>query len=331
MPRSAGQKIKLLVLRDYLLANTDCDHAVTLVQMQEHLASCGVDAERKSLYDDLDQLRRCGLDIQSEKRERTTWYRVVSRDFEISELKLLVDAVQGSKFITQKKSRELIGKLETLCSRYEGNDLNRQLLVAGRIKSMNESIYYNVDMLHGAIRDNVQVSFRYFDYNVKKEKVYRKDGARYTVSPFALYWDDENYYLIAYSAPDESIRHYRVDKMADLHPEETAREGAALFKEIDVSQYSRKVFSMFGGEAVKVGMAFAEKLANVVFDRFGKEVFVSPAQKEGFFRFDVPIVPSPQFYGWLFSFGDEAELLYPQTVIDEYKAYLASVCKLYEP
>lgn len=329
MPRNSRQKLKLLYLKEYLLANTDENHAVTVSDMKNYLESCGIPAERKSLYDDIDTLRESGLDIVSEKRDRNVWYHVVSREFELSELKLLVDAVLGSRFITERKSAELIRKLESLCSRFDAYALDRQLTVAGRIKSMNESIYYNVDKIHTAIRDNTRITFRYFDYNVRKERVYRHGGALYEVSPFALCWDDENYYLVAYDEAHGEIRHYRVDKMSELEETDKCREGEAAFEKVDVSAYSRKVFSMFGGESVRVRLEFADTLAGVVLDRFGKDVFLTPSE-DGTFSFETEIVVSPQFYGWLFSFGKDARILRPQSVKDGFAQYLKQTAELYE-
>lgn len=329
MPRISHQKLKLIYLKEYLLANTDENHSVTAMQMLDYLESCGISAERKSLYDDLALLKESGLDLISEKRDRKVWYRVVSRDFELSELKLLVDAVLGSRFITEKKSAELIRKLEGLCSRFEGYALDRQLTIAGRVKSMNESIYYNVDKLYTAIRDNTRVVFRYFDYNTQKERVYRREGSLYEVSPFALCWDDENYYLVAYDSLHRAIRHYRVDKMNNLEEvRDSHREGEEEFEKVDVSAYASKVFSMFGGESTKVRLAFEEPLAGVVLDRFGKELFLSP-EPDGRFSFETDIVISPQFYGWLFSFGTQAEILRPQCVKDDFSRYLQAVYHVY--
>lgn len=330
MPRMPRQKLKLLYLQDYLLKNTDENHSVTLKDMQDYLEGCGITAERKSLYDDLALLKEAGLDLIAEKQDRTVVYRVVSREFELSELKLLVDAVLGSRFVTVKKSAGLIRKLEGLCSRFQANELNRQLTVAGRIKSMNESIYYNVDKIHTAIRDNARITFRYFDYNTKKEKVYRRGGHPYEVSPFALCWDDENYYLVAYDAFHGQIRHYRVDKMSALSEvPDSRREGEESFRAVDVSAYSRKVFSMFGGESVRVRLEFADTLAGVIIDRFGKELFLTPADRPGYFSFDTDIVVSPQFYGWLFSFGTEARIVYPPGVQEGFTRYLEQVSASY--
>lgn len=330
MPKKSNQKLKLLYIRDYLLNNTNENHAVTVKDIIAYLDSCGISAERKSIYDDIELLKLYGLDICSEKRERTVWYNVVSRNFEIYELKLLASAVQCSKFITEKKSDELIKKLESECSRFGAYELSRQLTFVNRIKSMNESIYFNVDKIHNAIRDNVKISFLYFDYNMKKEKVYRHDGKEYTVSPFALNWDDENYYLVAYDSENKQIRHYRVDKMDKLNEVPSSRrEGREMFDDIKVEEYSRKVFSMFGGEAVKVGLEFSERLASVVIDRFGKDTFFSVDDSANTFHIDTDIVVSPNFYGWLFSFGKDAKILYPQSVIDGFGEYLKTVTDIY--
>lgn len=330
MSKKANQKLKLLYIKDYLLRNTDQDHGVTLTDIISHLNSCDVSAERKSLYDDIELLRLYGLDICTEKRNRTTYYKVVSRDFEVSELKLLVDSVQGSRFITEKKSTGLIKKLENECSIYEARGLSGQLTVTSRIKSMNECIYLNVDKIHSAIRDNHKISFKYFDYNVKKEKEYRHFGKTYQVSPFALFWDDENYYLIAYDSEYEQIRHYRVDKMDRLTEITTSkREGKKAFEEANFEEYSKKVFSMFGGEQIKVRLEFSNDLSGVIIDRFGKDVFIVPGETDSTFRFDADVVVSPKFFGWLFSFGADAKILGPQNVLDDFKKYIADVSSKY--
>lgn len=330
MAKMSGQKLKLFYIQDFLLKNTDENHAVTVKDIIAYLESCGISAERKSIYDDIELLKSYGLDICSEKRDRTVWYNVVSRDLEIYELKLLVDAVLGSKFITEKKSNELIKKLEGLCSRFQAYELDRQLTVVNRIKSMNESIYFNVDKIHNAIKDNAKISFLYFEYNMKKEKVFRHGGKNYEVSPFALSWDDENYYLVGYDSGSSQIRHYRVDKMDKLcEMEGSRREGAELFEKVDVENYSRKVFSMFGGETQKICLEFSERLAGVVLDRFGKDTFLSPGKTEGCFTFETDIVVSPQFYGWLFSFGTDAKIVYPQSVKDGFAEYLTQLYEKY--
>lgn len=330
MPKSSNQKLKLMYIRQYLLENTDENHAVTVKDIIAYLESCGISAERKSVYDDIELLRLYGLDVCTEKRDRSVWYNVVSRNFEIYELKLLVDAVQGSKFITEKKSASLIKKLENECSRFQAYELDRQLTVVNRIKSMNESIYFNIDKIHSAIRDNSKIKFRYYDYNAKKEKIYRHDGRIYEVSPFALTWDDENYYLVAFDSLNRQIRHYRVDKMDNLAEiDGSCREGADTFDKAEFEKYSHSVFSMFGGSSQKVRMEFSDSLAGVVFDRFGKDIFLSQSKKDGFFTFEAEIVVSPQFFGWIFSFGNQAKILGPQAVLDDFADFLAKVCNNY--
>ena len=247
----------------------------------------------------------------------------------MSELKLLVDAVQVAKFVTDKKSGELIDKLETLCSRHEAMTLSRQVMFPSRIKSMNESIYRNVDKLHTAITENLSITFRYFDYNVNKERVLRRDGDTYPASPFALYWDDENYYLIAYDEKSESIRHYRVDKMIDIALTKNLRKGHELFRDIDFSTYSKKVFGMFGGKTVPLCMEFDESLCSVVIDRFGKDITMLKDGEEHF-TVSVPVFESPQFYGWLLSLGEDALLLEPKAAVDNLKGYIAGIAKKYE-
>ena len=197
MAKGQNQKRKLLYLLDIFRQETDEEHPLTLEQLREMLAARGVEAERKSLYDDLEQLRLYGADVVT-VRDRQVRYYLGQRTFDLPELRLLVDAVQSSKFITHRKSLELIRKLESQVSRHQAGQLQRQVLVSGRIKSMNESIYYTVDELHNAMNNDRQVTFQYFDWDTRKQKRLRREGAFYTVSPWALTWDDENYYLIAY-------------------------------------------------------------------------------------------------------------------------------------
>ena len=215
MAKSSNQKLKLLYLLKMLEEKTDEENTMTINDMIVELERYGIKAERKSIYADLEALRHYGLDITSRK-SKTTDYFVASRLFELPELKLLVDAVQCSKFVTHKKSNELIKKIESLASNKQAQSLHRQVYVTNRVKTINESIYYNVDRLHAAIAENRQVSFKYFDYDVKKEKVFRKNGDKYTVSPYGLSWDDENYYLITFSTKYNGFTHYRVDRMIDI-------------------------------------------------------------------------------------------------------------------
>lgn len=329
MSKNANQKLKLLQLNKYFLENTDENNTASISDITDYLAGLGISAERKSLYDDFEQLRSFGTDVMSVKTKNGTGYYVADRLFEVSELKLLVDAVQVAKFITDKKSRALISKLETLCSRHEAAELSRQVTIPGRIKSMNESIYYNVDKIHNAISKNTPITFKYFDYNVDKERVMRHDGELYNVSPYALNWDDENYYLIGFDHKDEMIKHYRVDKMLNISLGEGIRLGKKAFDERDVAAYSGKVFNMFGGKSTKVCLEFDKSLCGVVIDRFGKDVFMRNSENEGKVYVYCDVVVSPNFFGWLFSFGEKVKIATPSEVASEFKEYCKKVIDNY--
>ena len=329
MARSANQKLKCLYLRQFLLQNTDEEHPATIPQMVEYLARHDIPAERKSLYDDIDALRQWGLDVEYRKAQNGGYY-VASRDFQLPELKLLVDAVQSSKFLSLRKSNELISKLEKLASRYEAQALRRQVYVTHRVKNMNESIYYNVDALHSAIAAGSRITFRYFDWDTTGKKSYRHGGKRYQVSPWALLWDDENYYLVGYDAEHGERRHYRVDKMESITQTGEKRLGQALFAGFDPAEYSRKVFGMYGGEPQRITLQFTNdktNMANIVFDRFGRDQILTPAPAG--FTVTVEVVPSPQFFAWLTGLGPSVKILSPQPVAEQFRAHLQSVLSAY--
>lgn len=325
MSRSARQKLKLFYLRDYLLEYSDEEHPITLKQMIAYLAANDISAERKSLYSDLELLREYGMDIIRNGRN----YYVASREFELPELKLLVDSVQSSKFITQKKTSSLIRKIEKLASIYEAQLLNRQVYVMNRIKSMNESIYYNVDNIHNGIAHDRKIRFRYFEYDVAKHRVFRKNGSFYEVSPYAMTWDDENYYMVGFDSAAGIVKHYRVDKMTEIVLTEEMREGHHAFAAADIGIYARKVFGMFSGQEQMLQLRFANHLVGVVIDRFGKEVIIVPDDKEHFI-IQVHVVVSPQFFGWLCAFGGEAELLSPADVTEQMRRHVLTIYEKYE-
>ena len=315
MPKSANQKLKLLYLMRILLTETDESHMLTANELLARLAGYEIIAERKTLYDDIEALRRFGVDIVME-RSKTFGYYVAGRDFELPELKLLADAVQASKFITEKKSMELIRKLESLVSKYDAGKLRRQVFIRNRVKSMNESIYYSVDALHEAIAEGKKISFKYFDYNVQKKQVFRRGGALYVVSPAALTWNEENYYLIAYSQERGAITHFRVDRMSGVKKLDEQRDPAAAgFK---LAEYSRKVFGMFGGEESDVSLRVNNQIIGAIVDRFGKDIIMIPDGDEHF-TVSVRVAISPIFCGWLFQFGELCQVLSPQSLIDELK------------
>ena len=326
MAKSSNQKTKLLHLYQLLLRQTDEDHPITVAQMIEALEQYGIKAERKSIYDDMEALRTFGLDVQSRKGKNPGWF-VGARDFELPELKLLMDAVQSSRFITQKKSDTLIRKLEGLASVHQARQLQRQVYVSGRIKVMNESIYYNVDKLHTAISGQRAITFQYFDYDIHRKKVYRRDGKRYTVSPYGLIWNSENYYLVAYDHLHREMRHYRVDRMSELAVTCLPLEGAD--GGFDIASYAQKHFGMFSGREGQITLRCRNSLVGVVLDRFGRDAILVPDGEEHF-TVTVPAVVSPQFLGWVFGLGDGVQILRPDWAAEELKRQLAAVAALYQ-
>ena len=329
MPRESSQKLKLLYVMRYLVRSSDEAHPVTVQQIIDFLGGEGIPAERKSIYDDVEALRRFGLDILQVKIGRQSGYYVGSREFELPELKLLVDSVQSSKFITHKKTLSLIRKIESLASVYEAQLLSRQVYVKNRIKTMNESIYYNVDEIHTGIARDRQIRFRYFDYTVQKERRFRRDGGYYVVSPFALTWDDENYYLVAYDSTAAMIKHFRVDKMLDIGILDEPRDGRESFAALDMAEYAKKVFGMFSGREERVRMRFDTQLVGAVLDRLGREAMLVP-DGESHFTVTAQVEVSPQFFAWVSGFGRLAQILGPDYVVQAMRAHAAEVLAMYE-
>lgn len=333
MAKSANQKMKLLYLMRMLEEESDEQHPLTMSYILARLEAMGVEAERKSIYDDLDTLRFFGMDI-IKQTAKPQGYFLASREFEMPELKLLVDAVQSSKFITARKSSELIKKVENLSSRHQAGLLQRQVYVANRIKTMNESIYYNVDALHNAIAAESQITFRYFEWVVdftggeKVKSRFRKEGALYQISPWALAWEDENYYLVGYDSVSQKIKHYRVDKMTEIRQNAKPRDGQQEFRNFDMGVYSRGLFGMFGGKEETVRLRMENRLIGVVADRFGRQLKLLPAG-EGFFEVWVSVNVSPQFFSWLFGFEEKVQILSPLWVREEYCRALERVSGVY--
>lgn len=316
MAKSSNQKLKLVYLMKILLEKTDETHSITMSEIIDALQAYGIGAERKSLYDDLETLRVYGMDIIGTQEDRKYYYHVGNRQFELAELKLLVDSVQSAKFITEGKSNELIKKIEGLASQYEASQLHRQVFVNGRVKTMNESIYYNVDRIHTAIAENSRIRFRYFQWNVDKEMELRHNGAVYEVSPWALSWDDENYYLIAYDGIRGIIKHFRVDKMLNIESSGEQREGKQMFKSFNMAAYARKTFGMYGGVEEWVRIKCDNSLAGVMIDRFGKDISMTRLNEKQFVA-TVDVAVSRQFMAWVIGLGDGAEIIGPESVVDE--------------
>lgn len=326
--RENNQKLKLLYLSKIFMELTDDAHGITISEIVHHLNERGIKANRKTLYMDIEELRHFGLDIISEPVGKTVIYYLGSRDFELPELKLLVDSVQSAKFITEKKSRALIKKLENLVSTYEAKQLHRQVIITGRIKSMNESIYYNVDIIHSAINSDSQIRFQYFRWNVKKQAELRHNGEYYCISPWYLIYDNEYYYLIGYEGATGMIKHYRVDKM--LHTSETniKREGKEELAALDVAAYSRHVFGMFGGEETRVILEVENSKAGIIIDRFGKDTSMIPKNDKYFTAF-IDVIPSEHFLGWIIGLGTGVKIVAPDSVVKKMKDTAKRVAEQY--
>lgn len=329
MARSSFQKLKILYVMEYLLRNSDENHPVCVAQLIAELDSHGISAERKSIYDDIESLREFGLDVIQTGTGKSNGYYVASREFELPELKLLVDSVQSSKFITYKKTMTLIKKIENLASVYEAQLLSRQVYVKNRIKTMNESIYYNVDEIHRGIAANRKIRFHYFEYTVQKERRFRKDGAWYVMSPYALSWDDENYYLVGFDSEAGIIKHFRVDKMTDIDTTDEVRDGQEIYAALDMGVYARKTFGMFTGEELSVQLRFENDLVGAVIDRLGRDVMLIP---DGNLHFTVrtDVIVSPQFFAWVLGFGSKARILGPESVVEKMREHIKQVAALYE-
>lgn len=335
MSKNPRQKQKLLYLLKIMTEQTDEDNGITVNEIIAQLKKYDITAERKSIYDDLHTLEMFGIDICKEK-SKTVKYYIGHRDFQISELKLLVDAIQSSKFITEKKSIELIKKLEKLTSNNAAKLLQRQVYVANRVKTANEKIYYNVDRLHDAISKNREIIFYYNHWvldlgSIEKIKLQRKyNGKEYQVSPLGLCWDDENYYLIAFEESSNKLKHYRVDKMEHITVLDSFCKGTEEFKKFDIAKYTKSTFSMFAGAEAYVTLSVHKSLVGVMADRFGKGIFITADENnpENFIA-KVTVNLSEQFFGWLVALGNKVQLISPNKAVKAFKKHLDEIIKLY--
>ncbi len=312
MPKKSGQKARILQVLRILWEQTDDEHYLSCPQILDILSSMGVEADRKTVIDDIECLNGYGFDIAC---TRNKGYNITSRSFELSELVLLADAVQSCKFITERKSRQIIEKLEKLTGKHERTQLKRQVHVAGRIKTMKSSALIEVDILHKAINTDCRVSFVYTDWNVDGQRVARHGGKRYRVSPWALCWEDEYYYLIGYDSDSKKIKHFRVDKMQSIQIRDERREGIKEMERFDIGSYSGKLFGMFSGEETLVTLRCKNERAGVIIDRFGQGI---PVRKldGGYFEVTVKVIPSPHLYSWVMNFSGEITIKSPQEAVD---------------
>ena len=326
--RSKNQKLKLLYLAKIMQEQTDDSHGLTMPQIIDELAKYDIEAQRKSVYDDLAALNDFGIEILKDQVGNRTYYKCGARDFELAELHIIIDAIASSKFITTSKSKELIEKLEHMASNYDAKLIDRDVYVSDRVKSMNESIFYAVDAIQYAIANNHQIKFQYYSWNVDGEMELRHDGAFYEISPWALLWDNENYYLVGYDKAADEFKHYRVDKM--LHTEEISKKriGKTKFDKLDKEVYTKRHFRMFGGEEETVTLLCKNEMANVIIDQFGRDVRIQKVDDEHF-KVKVDVIVSDQFFGWITALGDKVLIESPIDVVDKMKDYISVLNKMY--
>ncbi len=323
MPRSSGQKLKLLYLADIFRNETDEQNPISLKEIIARLDAYGISAERKSIYGDIELLRDSyNMDICTVREGGMTRYFLGTGEFQFAELQLLADAVACSKFITESKSRELIAKLGTLTSRHQAQALSRSVIVANRVKTINERIYYNIQAIHEGIKAGRKISFLYFGFDPGKHKYYKREGSRYAMSPYSLAWEDENYYCVGFYEARGEIANFRVDRMEDI---QLTSEPATTDDTFSIAEYSRRVFGMFRGETVHAKLLFDNSLVSVVMDKFGSDVVMHKADENHFF-ISRDISVSPTFFGWIFQFGSKAKILGPDSLIEAMRKHIADFC-----
>lgn len=327
MAKSEKQKLKLLYIKDMLLEKTDRTHILTTNDIIRELDLLGVAAERKSIYGDIQLLNDYIIEVEKQATKPQGYY-VEERDFELAEVKLLVDLVESSKFVTEKKSRQLIKKLEGLTNIHHAKTLQRNVIVSDRIKAENESIYYNVDYIHEAISKNHKISFQYFQWTVEKTEKMKHNGDSYTINPWRLTWAEENYYLVGYDDEEGKVKYFRVDKMKKVQVLLEERVGSQHLDCFDFTNLHKRTFGMFAGEEEMVTMVMGESLAGVVVDRFGKNVTMRQIS-DGTFETRVKVAVSKPFFGWITGLGSEAKIIAPASVKERYRDYIMSIVRNY--
>jgi len=304
-------KGRILQIYKLLIEKTDSEHFVTIQQILDYLESIGVSAYRKTIQNDIEELQRFGVDIRCIKSSSNLYY-IYNSIFTLPELKLLVDAVEASQFITQQKSAELIGKLSDMTSIYNADNLCRHIYLSHRMKSDNEEIYDVVDKLHSAINNRHQISFLYYEYDNMKNKVLRNNGQLYQVSPYGMTWEDGRYYVVAYSVNKRKIVTYRADRMSDV-----TELDIPVVPEPDnfkIADYSLSVFRMYDDEPITtVTLQCENKVMKSIIDRFGIDVDTEPTEN-GYFIARVNVSPSQTFFGWIFQFNGAVKIIKPVAV-----------------
>jgi predicted DNA-binding transcriptional regulator YafY len=329
--RSSGQGVKLLYIRDYLRANTDKDHAKNAEKICKFLASKGIDAKPKTIYNDIVRLRE-DFAVPVEYNASKWGYYITTPEFEPHELRLMVDSIQASKFITQTEARTISQKIVKLADVYIKESLTRNAYVSDRVRSKNDSVVKDSGRIHRAIAENRKIGFRYYHYTPNKQnpKQYSKKGNLYIVSPYALLWDGGNYYLYAYITEKDEFRTFRVDRMeAITRPLADKRDGADAFKAEALTSQEYKVFQQYHGEKAKVKIRFINRLADAVIDQFGKDTVLVPVDDDHFCAI-LPVELSPPFCAWVATFGRGAKILAPEAAITEMRKFIEKVSDMYK-
>lgn len=330
--RSSGQGVKLLYIRDYLYAEATKEHPKKAREIKDFLATKNIEASEKTIYNDILRLQ-VDFHVPVEYNASKKGYYITQPEFEPHELRLMVDSIQSSKFITQTEANRISQKIVKLADIYTKASLtDRHSWVSDRIRSRNDSVVADADKLYGAIAENRKIGFRYFHYtpNPNNPKRFSKSGDRYVVSPYALLWDNGNFYLYAYLTERNTFRTFRIDRMEDIDNTLTEkRDGEKAFKTDQLTAQEYKVFQMYHGEKMKVRVRFSNHLADAVIDQFGKNVMLIP-EDEKHFTATLPVEISPPFFAWLATFGRGAKIVYPDKAIEKMRDFIERLTDMYK-
>lgn len=322
------KKLKLLYLMRMLEEETDSEQGLTMPQILQKLEDVGISAERKSIYRDIETLREFGIDVRTYQRSPVE-YAVEDRDFALPELLLLVDAVQSSRFLTQRKSDALVRSVKRLASVRQRKLLDKRVHVEGRIKMQNESVFSNVDRIQEALARKHKLSFHYFKYNAHKQRVLQHGGERYVETPVQLVYSDGYYYLVVFNEKHDGFANYRVDRMSDIEVLEERALRNDRISEFDPQKLEGSAFGMYGGDTVPAVFLVEDEAMGAVIDRFGKDVLCYEADAHTA-RVHASVVASPAFFGWLAQFGHRIRIEKPASLVEGYREYLADILKTYE-
>lgn len=330
--QSDSKKLIPIYLQKIFLEKTDKTHFIRMPEILSELEKKGVTADRRTIYTNISLLEAVDFHIEGVQEKGNYKYHLPERTFDSNELKILIDSVAASKFLTEKKSRELIKKLKTLGSTFDNESFNRRVLLDKRVKSMNDRIFKNLDTIYAAISTNSQITFQYTRWNPQRTFDILRSGKEFAASPYAVSMSDDNYYLIAYDTRTKGLRHYRIDKMQSIKLTYEAREGKEHFEAFNMVEYSKKAFGMFAGKEETISIEAPNQLAGVFIERFGDSVRIRPSlERKNFFVARITVYTSIQFYGWLLGLGKEVKILSPDSVREEYINYLNEAISVNTP